>query len=82
MTVDLPPVERVLAYTPKPGDTVVLKVPDDTTREQVLMLQEGVAGRFGEGVTVVILGGAEFVGVVGAASDPDRDPFEGRWTRG
>lgn len=67
--LNLPPVERVVAYTPRQGDTVVLKIDDahNATPEGIGRLKKAAEQFFGEGIKVMVLGGADFVGVIETA---------------
>lgn len=67
--LELPPVERVVAYTPRAGDTIVLQVKEGATNDQVLNLKRAAEAYFGDGIKVMVLGGAEFVGVIQTEGD-------------
>lgn len=59
-------IERAIAYTPRPGDVVVLEMPEGCTQEETSHLKQVAESKFGREVSVVVLAGVRFAGVVGA----------------
>ena len=58
----LPPITKATAYTPQPGDMVVLEVSTDIDRQQMDAITEQASQAFG-GAKVVVLVGAKFVDI-------------------